>query len=118
MKSTLVSEARDGRVTVTLTMPFKEASMLLDVVTDSVLLGNTKGDTQEWAEQLMRDLDDHLQRNERSEEDTGTGNTPGFFAFQKDRPTAPRCPYCGYYGPRKVDGKGNPAPCTNCGDRE
>jgi hypothetical protein len=115
VKTTILSEARDGRVTVTLTLPFKEASMLLDVVTDSVLLGNTKGDVQEWAEQLMRDLDDHLQRNEGSQKDTGAGNTPGFFAFANE---PHRCPYCGYYGPKKVDGKGNPAPCTNCGDSE
>ena len=93
MKSTLLSEARDGKVTITLSMPFKEASMLLDVVTDSVLLGNTKGDVQEWAEQLMRDLDDHLQRNEG--------------AFQKDVPK--RCPYCGFYG---INGE----KCRNCGE--
>lgn len=65
MKATILSEARDGRVTVTLRLPFEEAAMLLDVVSDSVLFGNTKADAQEFAEQLMRDLDDHLQRTER-----------------------------------------------------
>jgi hypothetical protein len=68
MKGTLLSEAMDGKVTVTLRLPFDEASMLLDVVTDSVLNGFARGKSQEFAERLMKDLDDHLQRNERSEE--------------------------------------------------
>lgn len=92
MKSTLLSEARDGRVTITLRMPFDEASMLLDVITDSVLNGFTRGAKQEWAERLMKDLDDHLQRNEGSQE-----------------VVAPRCPNCGMYG---VDGDN----CRNCGE--
>ena len=105
MKTTILSEARDGRVTITVSMPFKEASMLLDVVTDSVLLGNTKGDVQEWAEQLMRDLDDHLQRNE------GSNDANAFIVVNtaKDRSPVHRCPYCGFYG---VDGK----QCRNCGE--
>lgn len=97
MQTTVLSEARDGRVTVTLMLPFKEASMLLDVITDSVLFGNTKGDVQEWAEQLMRDLDDHLVRNERSVDPT------------KDTNLVRRCPNCGFYGV----GDDN---CRNCGE--
>lgn len=92
MKSTLLSEAKDGKVTITLRMPFEEASMLLDVVTDSVLNGFTRGEKQEWAERLMKDLDDHLQRNEGSH-----------------NPNPSRCQYCGFYG---VDDK----ICRNCGE--
>jgi hypothetical protein len=92
MKSTLLSEAKDGRVTVTLRMPFDEASMLLDVVTDSVMNGFTRGAKQEWAERLMKDLDDHLQRNEGSQEQV-----------------APRCPNCGMYGVTDET-------CRNCGE--
>lgn len=110
MKTTILSEARDGKVTITIRLPFDEASKLLDVVTDSVLLGNTKGDTQEWAEQLMSDLDDHLQRSE------GSNNASAFIVAdtEKDRSPVHRCPYCGYYGPRKMGADGIPLPCHNC----
>lgn len=95
MLSTILSEAKDGKVTVTIRLPFDEASMLLDVVTDSVLNGFTRGKAQEWAEQLMRDLDDHLQRNEGS-----VGIQP-----------VSRCPNCGYHGDiDPVIG------CRNCGE--
>ena len=103
MLSTLLSEAKDGKVTITLRMPFKEASMLLDVVTDSVLLGNTKGDTQEWAERLMQDLDDHLQRNEESNERNA------FIVKHTEKVVSKRCAYCGFYG---IDGE----KCRNCGE--
>lgn len=91
MHTTILSEARDGRVTVTIRLPFDEATTLLDVVTDSVMNGFTRGAKQEWAEQLMRDLDDHLQRNEGSVQE------------------AARCPNCGFYGV----GDDN---CRNCGE--
>lgn len=97
MKTTVLSEARDGRVTVTIRLPFAEASILLDVVTDSVMNGFTRGVKQEWAEQLMRDLDDHLQRNEGSVDPT------------KDTNLVRRCPNCGFYGV----GDDN---CRNCGE--
>lgn len=110
MKTMIISEALHGTVTLTVRLPFAEASMLLDVVTDSVILGHTKQDTQEWAEQFMRDLDDHLQRTE------GSNNSSAFMVVntEKDRSPVRRCPYCGFYSPRRADVNGIPAPCTNC----
>lgn len=104
MRTTILSEARDGRVTITLTLPFKEAEMLLDVVSDSVLFGNTKADAQEFAEQLMRDLDDHLQRNESNNDNSAfiVVNT------EKDHSAVYRCPNCGFYGTKRG------MPCRNC----
>jgi hypothetical protein len=92
MKTTMLSEARDGKITVTIRLPYAEACMLLDVVTDSVILGNTKGSTQEWAKRLMRDLDDHIQHNE-----------------EKRPQIAGRCANCGFFR-NDLQGK----ICPNC----
>lgn len=104
MSLTIVSEARDGEVTITLRLPFKDAERLLDAVTDSVLHGRLRGVSQEWTLQLMRDLDDHLQRNEGS-----TTSVLVAVNTEKDRSPVKRCPYCGFYG---IDGK----ICRNCGE--
>ena len=88
----MLSEARDGKIVITIRLPFDEASMLLDVVTDSVLLGNTKGDVQEWAEQLMRDLDDHIQRNEEQQPSVaGRCANCGFFHNDLRGKICPNC---------------------------
>lgn len=95
MSLTIVSEWRDGRVTITLSMSHDIAGKLLDIVTDSAINGCTRGKTQEFAEQLMKDLDDHVQR--------------------ADRMTAPesyRCIDCGFFYGQGNVGK----PCPNCGN--
>lgn len=112
MRTTIVSEARDGKVTITLHMPYEEAAWLLDVVTDSVLHGRLRGVAQDWAEGLMRDLDDHLQRTDKSQDNS-------FIAVNTEavRTKMIRCPYCGYYHTKKLPGAdGIPAPCNNCGE--
>jgi len=67
-------------------MTLAEASLLLDITTDSVLNGFTRGKAQDYAEQLMKDLDFHVQEGERYVE-----------SCNKTFPRVHRCGDCGYF---------------------